>query len=175
MSHSENPYDPALPWFPCDSFGDEGYDNAPVRFTFDRRMPVTADRLFEIFEDPESWPVWALGIGEVRWTSPLPFGPGTTRTVVFWGGMQVYETFTGWERGRLMQFQFVGASQLVWSSFGERYEVKDEGDGTCSLRWTVVYAPAGVVVKIHPMLGPLPRLTLGSYMAALARYCKTHT
>ena len=48
-----------------------------------------------------------LGIDRVDWTSPRPFGVGTTRTVTFQGGgMEVYETFIAWDPGKHMAFTF---------------------------------------------------------------------
>lgn len=66
-------------------------ERAPVRFTVEREIPVTPQRLFEIFEDAEAWTKWA-GLAFVNWTSPKPYGPGTTRTVGL-GPIEVDEKF----------------------------------------------------------------------------------
>ena len=95
-----------------------------------------------------------------------------TRTVELRGGPLVYEEFIAWEPGKKMAFCFQGASEAVWWSFGERYEVTDLGNGRCSLRWTVAYDPRGYFAAMHPMLRPMMRLTLASFMALLARYVK---
>lgn len=171
-----NPFDPELPWIPCEPFEPSFYDDAPVRFQYSKELPVTPARLFEIFEDPASWPKWAPGIGKVIWTSPKPYGVGTTRTIVFWGGTHVYETFTAWEPGEEMAFQFNATTEEIWSRFGEHYKVEDLGSGRCRLTWTVAYEPrpGSGFAKVHPYLRGFMRFNLGTYMFWLGRYCRRH-
>ena len=119
-----NPHNPDLPYFPCAPTDAGFFDAAPVKNRYTVTLPVSPQRLFEIFEDPASWPRWAPGIGRVEWTSPRPYGVGTTRTVTFWGGMEVYEEFVRWAPGEEMAFVFRGITQEVWRRFGERYEVE---------------------------------------------------
>ena len=116
------------PVFECEPFDIDFFRTAPQRVIFERTLDAPASRIFEIFEDPNSWPVWGgPGIQEVEWTTPKPFGVGTERTVFFLGGMEVYERFIAWEPGEEMAFTFVGATQRVWWRFGERYELADSG------------------------------------------------
>jgi hypothetical protein len=169
---THQPFHPESAFFPCGPSDWTHFEQAKVVFHFKRTLPVSAESLFDIFEDPTSWPKWAQGIGKVVWTSPKPFHVGTTRTVVFWGGMEVYEQFIAWERGQEMAFVFYGTSQEVWRAFGEHYRVEENGDGTCHLTWTVAYDPMGVFAWIHPLIGWLMRLNLGSYLWRLERYCR---
>ncbi len=162
---------PQAPAFPCEPVALSYFDQAPVRHRFQVELPVTPARLFEVFEDPESWPRWVPGIGRVIWTSPRPFGPGTTRTVQFWGGMEVYEVFSRWEAGREMSFYFTGTSEEVWRAFGEHYRVEDLGGGRCRLTWRVAFTPAGTFGRIYPLVGWMMRLALSTYMRLLRRYC----
>jgi hypothetical protein len=168
----QNPHDPRLPYYPCAEVGLDWFDRAPVRFPFAVDLDVSPAALFRVFEDPASWPRWAHGIGKVDWTSPRPYTAGTTRTVTFWGGMQVYETFLAFEAPRFMAFRFDGATQEVWSAFGERYEVEDLGSGRSRLRWTVAYEPIGGFARVHPLLRPVMRLNLRSYLWRLGRYVR---
>lgn len=167
-----NPHNPDLPYFPCAPTDAGFFDAAPVKNRYTVTLPVSPQRLFEIFEDPASWPRWAPGIGRVEWTSPRPYGVGTTRTVTFWGGMEVYEEFVRWAPGEEMAFVFRGITQEVWRRFGERYEVEDLGGGRCQLTWTVCYEPAGGFAKGHAVFGPILKLNLATYMVWLKRYCK---
>ena len=168
---SENAYNPDLPWFSCVPLTAATVIEQPVRFSYAVDLPITSAQLFEVFEDPDSWPKWAIGIGRVVWTSPKPFGVGTTRTVIFWGGMEVYEEFTAWESDRNMAFTFLGTSQEVWTSFAENYDVEPT-EGGCRLTWTVSYTPVGVFGRIHWLIAPLMRFNLGTYMWWLRRYCR---
>ncbi len=172
MNEVANPIDPELPWFSCESFDETFYDEAPQIYVNVVELGCTPDQLFDVFEDPESWPVWAKGIGKVIWTSGMPYGVGTTRTVVFWGGTRVYETFTAWERGREMAFQFVGHTEEIWTRFGEHYLVTPVGEGRCRLRWTVAYEPAGGFARAHALVRPSMVMGFKLYMVLLKRYCR---
>jgi len=167
------PRDPSLAFVPCRPFGIEWFDQAPVRFENSVTLPITKDRLFEIFEDPDAWSRWATGIGSVEWTSEKPFGPGTTRTVTFWGGVKVYEKFFIYDpsAGR-MAFCFYGTTEPIWTRFGELYEVTEDGPDSCSLSWTVAYDPTGVFGRIHWMLRPFMAVNLASYMWRLRAYVR---
>ncbi|MCB9666422.1 MAG: SRPBCC family protein [Alphaproteobacteria bacterium] len=164
-----------VPWFPCEPVGDDHAERAPVVFPHTVELGCSAEELFAVFEDPESWPRWAPGIGKVEWTSPTPYGPGTTRTVTFWGGTQVFEVFHTFDPPHRMGFHFVGTTEEIWRSFSERYEVESTGPDSCRLTWTVAYEPIGRFGFLHPVLKPLMRFALGSYMTKLRAYVKAHT
>jgi len=169
---TDRPYNREKTFVPCEPTDFSIFETAAVRFEFSRELPVSPDVLFEVFEDPGSWPKWATGISSVEWTSPLPYRVGTTRTVRFWGGAEVYEEFIRWDRGREMSFVFYGTSELIWKRFAEHYLVEDLNDGRCRLTWTVAYDPAGFFGKIHRLIRGGLRLNLGSYLWRLERYCK---
>ncbi|MCP4806314.1 MAG: SRPBCC family protein [Proteobacteria bacterium] len=157
--------------FPCTPMGVDDYARMPQRFEFEVEIACTPDELFDVFEDPASWPVWASpGIARVEWTSPKPYGLGTTRTVYMTGGLAVDEEFTVWERGKKMAFTFLSTSEDVWEQFGELYEVQDLGEAGCRLNWTVAYDPRGTFGSIHFLVKPFMGLTLGRYMKSLKKY-----
>jgi len=166
------PQDEGMPFIPCEPFDRSFFETAPQVYVNRVELPCTAAQLFEVFEDPDSWSRWALGIGEVEWTSPKPYGPGTTRTVRFWGGMCVYEDFFLYDAPREMAFQFYGTTELVWSRFGEHYEVEDLGRGRCRLTWTVAYEAAGTFRTIHALVRPTMTLNFKLYMWRLKRYVR---
>jgi hypothetical protein len=165
------PHNPDLPYYACEPTGADFYGKAPVRYVTTVDLPVPPDKLFEVFEDPQAWPKWAHGIGKVVWTSPQPYDVGTTRTVIFWGGMEVYEDFVAWDAGKEMAFVFYGTTQDVWDRFGEHYAVTPTADG-CRLVWTVAMEPAGVLKKLQPLVGWIFALNFKSYMWRLKRYCR---
>lgn len=159
--------------YKCIPFELDYYESAPQRFVYERTIECSPDELFDIFEDEHSWPVWGTGIAKVDWTSPKPYKVGTTRTVTFQGGgMEVYETFIAWERGKHMAFCFTGTTQEVWTSFGENYLVKDLGDGKCHLTWMVAYTPCSVFKMIHPLVKPVMKFWLGMLANNLGKYVK---
>ena len=162
-----------IPAFECVPFELDYFESAPQKFVYVRTIECSPDELFDIFEDPHSWPVWGTGIAKVDWTSPKPYKVGTTRTVPFHGGgMEVYETFIAWERGKHMAFCFTGTTQEVWTSFGENYVVKDLGDGKCQLTWTIGYTPCGFFKTIHGLVRPMMGFWLGMLANNLGKYVK---
>jgi hypothetical protein len=58
---------------------------------------VSAEELFAALEDGPSYSRWVPPIRGVTWTSPRPFGKGTTRTVNLVGGARIDEVFWAWE------------------------------------------------------------------------------
>ena len=167
-------HDPSLPYIPCEPTDVTFFDTAQVKNVYSAELPVSPAVLFDIFEDPASWPKWAPGIGKVVWTSPKPYDVGTTRTVIFWGGMEVYEDFVKWERGKEMAFLFSGTTQEVFGRFGEHYRVEDLGGDRCRLTWTVCYEPVGTFAKIHGWVAGVLKFNLSTYMWWLKRYCRRH-
>lgn len=165
------PHDTALPFIACEAFDLDYFESAGIRFVSEVDLPISKERLFAIFEDEASWTRWPLGISNVEWTSARPFGVGTTRTVTFANGMNVYERFIAWEPGSKMAFHLYGASDEVWTRFGELYEVEATGEGSCKLRWTVAYEPTGVFGKIHFLVKPTMGLGLRFFVKRLAKYC----
>lgn len=155
--------------FECRTEGLEFFETAPQKFTFVTELPVTPARLFEVFEDPESWPAWAPGLKKVTWTSDKPFGVGTTRTVELVNNFEVYETFIAWQEDR-MSFVLTGHNQKVWWAMGEDYRLTDLGDGRTRLAWTIAYDPRGVFRAIHPFIKFGMGWTLGRIVRGLEKY-----
>jgi hypothetical protein len=95
------------------------------------RFPFPAAMVWASLLDPIAWTVW-LPITKVTWTSPQPFGVGTTRTVDI-GEDSIEEVFFAWEEGRQMAFRF-DRSTLPVRAFVEDYRITDTADG-CELTW----------------------------------------
>ena len=171
---SENPHHPGKRFFPCRPADLDQIGAEPYVYRTEAVLPCSPDALFDVFEDPVSWTVWAVGIKRVEWTSPKPYGVGTTRTVTFLDGTEVYERFVGWERGREMAFVLEGHTNEIFKSFGERYTVRDVGSGRCHLVWTVAYEPAAGFARAHPWVKPAMRLAFKLYLFRLGRWCQKH-
>jgi hypothetical protein len=89
------------------------------------------EMLWAALLDAESWLAW-LPVTRVTWTSPPPFGVGTTRTVEGPSGV-ISETFHEWIEGRRMAFYF-SESPLPVRAFGECYDVEPAPGGSM-LAW----------------------------------------
>ncbi|MFQ3322634.1 MAG: hypothetical protein ACI90U_000446 [Pseudomonadales bacterium] len=85
--------DEVFAMYPMLDINDAFFIKAKFRFIAKMELNWNPERLFEIFEDKQAWPVWAGPIQKVEWTSPKPFGIGTTRTVFMQGSLEGYEKF----------------------------------------------------------------------------------
>lgn len=145
-------------YFDCTPVGVEFLEQSKNVFVAEEIIKATPDQIFDVFEDPVSWTVWALPIQKVEWTSPKPFGKGTTRTVYMSGGMDGYEEFVEWERGKRMAFTFIGCSKDATEKFIEDYRVTDLGNGTCKVQWHMGMEPRGFSKHMMWMTRPIMRV-----------------
>ena len=139
-------------------------------FTATSELNCSPDQLFDIFEDAHAWTVWAPSIKKVEWTSPQPFGVGTTRTVYLPGGMEGYEEFIAWQRGQRMAFKFTHCNKKSTRAFGEDYIVTDLGNGRCHLEWTMAMAPAGFSRVVLTLIKPFMARAVQKMLNNLAQY-----
>ena len=128
---------------------DEYLAGATVRASHVFKVPAAA--VWAALLDGDAWTHW-LPITKVTWTSPQPFGVGTTRTVEI-GKQVIEETFFAWDEGQRMAFRFE-RSTLPVSAAVEDYRVVPAAGG-CELQW------AGRASAMFP-LGWLINRQLGS-------------
>ncbi|HCS27033.1 MAG TPA: SRPBCC family protein [Spongiibacteraceae bacterium] len=144
-------------YFECTPVGLDFLEQTKNVYKAEEIIRATPEQIFEVFEDEVSWTVWAFPIQRVEWTSPKPFGVGTTRTVYMMGNMDGYEEFVAWERGKRMAFTFVGCSKDATEKFLEDYRVTDLGDGTCRVTWYMAMenrgGPNWSDALIRPIMG----------------------
>lgn len=137
-------------------------------------IPKSADAVFRCLEDGPSWHDW-LGI-EVEWTSPEPFGVGTTRTVTT-TGQRIDEYFLAWEPGRRMCFRFDRCTLPV-AAFAEDYVITPTGDTSCEIAWHYAYewtAPLATVTgpifaRLFALNGRRSFTRLAELMAETTRF-----
>jgi hypothetical protein len=77
-----------------------------------------------------------------RWTSPRPFGVGTTRTMpALFGALVIEERYFRWEEGRRKSFCVERASLPMFRRFAEDYLVAETSPTTCRFTWTIALDP----------------------------------
>ena len=154
------------PWFSTEPVGEEFFDTAPVVLSDAIDISRPAESVWgELTSDrPLSW---CRILDEVRWTSPRPFGVGTTRTANALRGTSVlHERFFRWEEGRRKSFYVLEASAPLFRSLAEDYLVEPTSETSCRFTWTVAYAPRGVA----RIANPANRRILGTLFADTRRY-----
>ena len=117
----------------------EFFETAPERRTFVLDLPVSPERVWRgLTATNPLW--WCRLMSSVEYTSPRPFGVGTTRQASVLGVLRLRERFFRWEEGRRQTFTADGANLPVFRRFGEDYLVEPAGGG-CRFTWTFAYEP----------------------------------
>ena len=144
---------------------DSYFERAPQRFSHTWSIAQPAEMVWG--ELVGNQPLhWCRGLS-VRWTSPRPFGVGTTRAVKVLGGLSAGEEhFFIWEEGRRCAFYFRYANLPVFKSLAEDYLVEPDDTGRCRLTWRIGVTPS--------LLGkpgtPLNKLLFASFFHDTGRY-----
>lgn len=116
------------------------FDSAPQRHSFVLDLPVSPERVWRgLAASNPLW--WCRLLSSVEYTSPRPFGVGTTRTATVLGVLRLHEHFIRWEEGRRQSFMVDRSTLPVFRRFGEDYLVERAGYG-CRLTWTFACEPA---------------------------------
>jgi uncharacterized protein YndB with AHSA1/START domain len=129
---------------------------------------ATPEQIWAALEDASSWPRWARAITNVEWTSPRPFGLGTTRTVSMIGKMTAFEEFVSWEPCRRMGFRFNESTTNGVRAFAERYTLDPVTPTRTSVTWVMAMAPAGVSKAIVPVTRPVMQRAFGRWLRRFA-------
>jgi hypothetical protein len=83
---------------------------------------------------------WCRLLAGVTWTSPRPFGVGTTRTVrTPLGALALKEVYFRWEEQRRKSFYVAEASAPLFRRFAEDYLVEETSPTSCRFTWTVAF------------------------------------
>jgi len=143
---------------------DESYfDLAPQRFSHSWSIAMPADAVWAelVSERPLHW---IRGL-RIRWTSPRPFGVGTTRRAKTLGGLAVGDAyFFVWEEGGRQAFYFTRYNLPVFTSFAEDYVVEPVGTDGCRFTWRIALTPTPFG------RGPLNKLSFAYAFRATGRY-----
>lgn len=145
-------------YFECTKVGVEFLKESNNVFSAIEIIKATPEQIFDVFENAHSWTEWALPIQRVEWTSPQPYGVGTTRTVYMMGDMTGYEEFVAWERGKRMAFSFIGCSKNATQKFLEDYRVTDLENGSCRVEWYMAMENAGFSRHMMFLTRPVMRV-----------------
>jgi hypothetical protein len=153
--------------FELDPVDEDFFGAAPLRYVFEMRLAAPAERVWADLVDDRSLS-WVHGL-KITWTSPRPFGVGTTRTAAGgYGAVRLYETFFRWEEGRRHSFYAVRANSPMYRRFAEDYLV-EPADGGCTFTWTFAAEPRGAR-PVAAAIGAIQR----PIFAAMARDTRKH-
>ena len=153
-------------WFNCQPVEATFFEAAPVRLRarFEVGLPA-AEVWGELTSDDAL--SWCRILQEVSWTSPRPFGVGTTRSVnALWGTNLLEEHYFLWEEGRRHSFYVIRSTAPLFRSLAEDYLVEPTSEGSCRFTWTIALEPKPAASPATP----LNRLLLRSLFTDTARH-----
>ena len=110
---------------------------------------------------------WCRILDDVSWTSPRPFGVGTTREVKALAGTdKLREHYFLWEEGRRHCFYVVETTAPIVKSLAEDYLVEPRGEDSCRFTWTIAARPS----PLGRPGGPVNRAILKTLFTDTARH-----
>lgn len=133
-----------MPWFNCTPVDEAFFETAPMRLRGGFEIALPAAVVWdELCADDALH--WCRILQDVRWTSPRPFGVGTTREVkALQGANMVREHYFRWEDGRRHSFYASESSSPLFRSLAEDYLVEPRGEDACRFTWTIAARPTAL-------------------------------
>jgi hypothetical protein len=140
-----------LPWFRCEPVDESFFETAPVRMSAAFEVPKPAAEVWGELTGDDTLH-WCRILQRVSWTSPRPFGVGTTREVkALWGGTFFREHYFRWEEGRQHSFYVVESTAPLARRFAEDYLVEPRGEDACRFTWTIAFEPKTLAIPGVPV------------------------
>jgi hypothetical protein len=125
------------PWFKLEACGEDFLRWEPQRQVAVFEIPHPAGHVWAALTSDDALK-WCRALSGVTWTSPRPFGEGTTRTARTRGGaLALREIYFRWEEGRRNSFYVSEATLPLFRRFAEDYLVEEISPSSCRFTWTV--------------------------------------
>ena len=161
-------------WYPLERPEYSTFTEATHVYRFPARFGVPPERVWESLASDESVKAWGLGVQSLTWTSPRPFGVGTTRDVVLpLRAMTLREEFFRWDEGRGYSFFVREANRPGLRSFAENYELEPDGDGTL-FTWTIALEARSALSPALRLLKPVNKAAFGQLVRGGRTYFQRH-
>jgi Polyketide cyclase / dehydrase and lipid transport len=155
--------------FKCRREGIDFLDTAPEKVVNIVEVAASPEAIFKVFEDGSAWAKWFKGITDVTWTSPKPFGVGTTRNVSL-GAMKVSEHFFIWEQNKRFSFYFTETNLPFVKALVEDYQLEIIDKNTTRFIYTVAYEPSLLLKLSGPIGKSALRKNFGGAAKSFAKY-----
>ena len=163
-----------MTWTQLEPVDETFFDTATYRYSYPAELSVPPERVWESITSDRALADWGLGLRKLEWTSPRPFGIGTTRTVVLTGGsVEIHECFFRWEEGTRMSFYGVELNRGILRSFAEDYLVEKTPTGS-RFTWTIAMTPSEKGKRLLRISAPVNQLTYRAVPMRAKAYFKKH-
>lgn len=140
-------------WFALEPVGAPLFDTAPHVFRIEKHFDAPPERVWESLVSDESLAAWGPSVTAVKWTSPRPFGIGTSRDVSL-GPVKVSERFFRWDDGQRYSFYVHRANAPLFRRFAEDYALTPDRAGT-RFTWTIAIEPKPALALAFRALAPM--------------------
>jgi hypothetical protein len=132
------------PWFKCRQVDESFFESAPMRLRAGFDIAWPAEKVWdELCADTALH--WCRILQRVTWTSPRPFGVGTTREVkALQGADMLREHYFLWEEGRRHCFYVAESTGPLFRALAEDYVVEPRGADACRFTWTIAVEPTAL-------------------------------
>jgi len=138
------------------------FDSATHLFRFPIKLPVPPTRVWESLASDRSLAAWPLGRGlylDLHWTSPRPFGTGTTRQVTLPLRLcTLRESFFRWDEGKGYSFYAEAVNRPGLRRFAEDYVLQTTAAGSPS------------ALDADTVAGAIARRARGESVTAISRH-----
>jgi len=156
-------------WYPLQSADEDFLRAAPHVFTYQKRFAAPPQTVWESLTSDESIAAWGSTLKSVNWTSPRPFGVGTTREVAPPVGPRLRERYFLWDEGRRHAFAAYESTAQVFHRFAEDYLVEPDGSDTL-FTWVVALEPNSRLTLPVKVLAPAIKALFGKMPSDGQRY-----
>lgn len=146
-------------WYELMNSGDDFLESAPFRYVNSVEIPVPADRTWAALTADDTLVSWTALVTGLRWTSPRPFGVGTTREVTMVRLITAGERYYRWDEGRRKNFTGVQASVRGLRRLAEDYVVESTPTGSRFI-WTLALEPGPALKPLLRLTNPITSMTL---------------
>jgi hypothetical protein len=160
-------------WHPLEPADDDFIASAPHVFRYQKRFAAPAEKVWESLCSDASLSAWGSTLREVVWTSPRPFGVGTTREAQPMAGPRVRERYYRWDEGRSHAFYVYEATMPLFRRFAEDYIVEPDGDGSV-FTWVLALEPRAALALPFKAIAPVMKAGFGRIPADGQKYFAKH-
>ncbi|WP_328395601.1 SRPBCC family protein [Nocardia sp. NBC_00416] len=154
--------------FPLSPSDDTFLDTTDRRYTHIVDIPAPVERVWDALVADDALVSWSPVITAARWTSPRPFGVGTTREMTLGGILRLDERFYRWDEGSRMTFTVDAASIPGLSRFAEDITLLPLATGT-RLIWTFALEGAAPLRPLLAAASPVNRFVTKTIAGGAAR------
>ena len=147
-----------MSWHPLEPCGQSFFRTASYVHSYPVELSVPPERVWRSLTSDRALADWGLGLQRLEWTSPRPFGIGTTREVVLPGkAMAVRERFFRWDEGHRKSFYAYEANRPLLRAFAEDYLVEQTANGS-RFTWTIAMEPTAKSQLLLKLADPANQL-----------------